>query len=176
MKWLTYWTAAFALAAAFSGAGAAERHFGPATSTPPRVQKPALRQGTHPVLNTRLVAERVARLRRARDILRRQAAAPLPNNLPRGERGEAKRYRAWLKNSAKRMDTLVRRGQSLIRAQSGPKRGASQERIQEMNRSFSMQYLALQQKIQQENREFTLMSNIMKTRHDTAKNAINNVR
>jgi hypothetical protein len=48
--------------------------------------------------------------------------------------------------------------------------------MQEMNMSFNMQYLGLQQKMQADNRQFTLLSNIMKTKHDTAKNAINNVR
>ena len=48
--------------------------------------------------------------------------------------------------------------------------------MQEMNMSFNLQYLMLQQKMQGDNRQFTLMSNIMKTKHDTAKNAINNVR
>jgi len=50
------------------------------------------------------------------------------------------------------------------------------QRMQEMNESFSMQYLALQQKMQDENRRFTLLSNIMKTKHDTAKNSISNIR
>jgi hypothetical protein len=45
-----------------------------------------------------------------------------------------------------------------------------------MNMSFNMQYLQLQQKMQDESRRFTLLSNIMKTRHDTAKNSISNVR
>lgn len=49
-------------------------------------------------------------------------------------------------------------------------------RMQELNQSFNMQYLQLQQKMQADNREFTTLSNIMKTKHDTAKNAINNVR
>ncbi len=40
-----------------------------------------------------------------------------------------------------------------------------------MNRSFGMQYLQLQQKMQRENQQFKLMSNIMKTRHEAAKNA-----
>ncbi len=48
--------------------------------------------------------------------------------------------------------------------------------LREMQRSYSMQYLQLQQKMQSENRRYTLLSNIMKTKHDTAKNAINNVR
>jgi len=45
-----------------------------------------------------------------------------------------------------------------------------------MQASFNMQYLMLQQKMQSENRQFTTLSNVMKTKHDTAKNAINNVR
>ncbi len=48
--------------------------------------------------------------------------------------------------------------------------------FQEMSQSFNLQYLGLQQQMQDENRRFTLVSNIMKTKHDTAKNAINNVR
>ena len=48
--------------------------------------------------------------------------------------------------------------------------------MQEMSQSFNVQYLALQQDMQRENRQFTMVSNIMKTKHDTAKNAINNVR
>ena len=48
--------------------------------------------------------------------------------------------------------------------------------MQEMSQSFNLQYLGLQQNMQDENRRFTLVSNIMKTKHDTAKNAINNVR
>ena len=48
--------------------------------------------------------------------------------------------------------------------------------MQEMNQSFNLQYLGLQKNMQEENRQFTMVSNIMKTKHDTAKNAINNVR
>lgn len=61
--------------------------------------------------------------------------------------------------------------------------GASQDQLlaatkemQEMNQSFSLQYLQLQQKMQADNRKFTTLANVMKTKHDTAKNAINNVR
>ncbi|MED5464881.1 MAG: hypothetical protein VX699_09530 [Myxococcota bacterium] len=48
--------------------------------------------------------------------------------------------------------------------------------MQEMNQSFNLQYLELQQNMQQENRKFSTLSNIMKTKHDTAKATINNVR
>ena len=50
------------------------------------------------------------------------------------------------------------------------------EGMQKMNRAFSMQYLGIQEKIQQETREFAMLSNIMKAKHEAAKNAINNIR
>ena len=48
--------------------------------------------------------------------------------------------------------------------------------FQEMQMSFNLQYLQLQHQMQEENRQFTLISNIMKTKHDTVKNSINNIR
>jgi N-acetylglucosamine kinase-like BadF-type ATPase len=53
---------------------------------------------------------------------------------------------------------------------------ADTKNMQEMQMSFNLQYLMLQNKISQENRQFSLVSNIMKTKHDTAKNSINNIR
>jgi hypothetical protein len=50
------------------------------------------------------------------------------------------------------------------------------QKMQEMNMSFNMQYLQLQQKMQDERRRFTLLANVMKTKHDTVKNSIQNVR
>ncbi|MFZ9887118.1 MAG: hypothetical protein ACO3JL_06420 [Myxococcota bacterium] len=48
--------------------------------------------------------------------------------------------------------------------------------MQEMMQSFNLQYLTLQEKMQNENRSFTTISNVLKTKHDTAKSSINNVR
>ena len=53
---------------------------------------------------------------------------------------------------------------------------AEQARLQEMQMSFNMQYLTLQQQMQNENRRFTMLSNIMRTKHDTVQNSIENVR
>ncbi|MBC7794581.1 MAG: hypothetical protein H7Z43_12830 [Clostridia bacterium] len=50
------------------------------------------------------------------------------------------------------------------------------QRMQEMNQSFNLQYLQLQENMQADNRQFTTISNVMKTKQDTAKNAINNLR
>lgn len=48
--------------------------------------------------------------------------------------------------------------------------------MQEMQMSFNLQYLNLQNQMQNENRQFTMISNIMKTKHDTVKNSISNIR
>jgi hypothetical protein len=48
--------------------------------------------------------------------------------------------------------------------------------MQQMNQSFNQQYLLLQQRMQGENRQYTALSNVLKTKHDTAKSAINNIR
>lgn len=48
--------------------------------------------------------------------------------------------------------------------------------MEEMRQSFNLQYLTLQNRISHENRQFSMVSNIMKNKHDTAKNSINNIR
>jgi hypothetical protein len=48
--------------------------------------------------------------------------------------------------------------------------------VQEMSQSFNIQYLQLQQNMQQENRQFTMITNIMKNKHDTIENSLNNIR
>lgn len=53
---------------------------------------------------------------------------------------------------------------------------AATRQMQETQMSFNLQYLQLQSQMQHENRSYTAISNIMKTRHDTVKNSISNVR
>ena len=120
-----------------------------------------------------LVRSRVANLRKTRDLLSKQARAPIPADLSPTDRAEVQRHQRWLKQSARQLDKLARNGDKLMRMEGSM--GAQQE-MQEMNRSFSMQYLSLQNKLQQESREYNLVSNIMKQRHEAAKNAINNIR
>jgi hypothetical protein len=48
--------------------------------------------------------------------------------------------------------------------------------MQEMQMSFNLQYLMLENKISHENRQFSMVSNMIKNKHDTAKNSINNIR
>jgi hypothetical protein len=53
---------------------------------------------------------------------------------------------------------------------------AQGKQLEETQMSFNMQYLGLQSEMQHENRSYTAVSNIMKTKHDTVKNSISNVR
>ena len=53
---------------------------------------------------------------------------------------------------------------------------AATKQMQETQMSFNLQYLQLQSQMQHENRAYTAVSNVMKTRHDTVKNSISNIR
>lgn len=48
--------------------------------------------------------------------------------------------------------------------------------MQEMNQEFNLQYLNLQQNVQADSRQFTALSNVSKTKSDTAKNSLSNVK
>jgi len=50
------------------------------------------------------------------------------------------------------------------------------QQMQETQMSFNLQYLQLQNQMQNENRQYTAVSNILKTKHDTLKNSIRNIR
>jgi hypothetical protein len=50
------------------------------------------------------------------------------------------------------------------------------KQMQETQMSFNLQYLQLQSQMQNENRSYTAVSNVMKTKHETVKNSISNVR
>ena len=50
------------------------------------------------------------------------------------------------------------------------------QEMREMEIGFNLQYNMLQNEISRENRQYRMVSNIMKNKHDTAKNAINIIR
>lgn len=64
-------------------------------------------------------------------------------------------------------------------AQTASKMQASNMDVSQLQNSqmdANMQYLKLQMEVQAENRWFSTLSNVMKSRHDTARAAINNLR
>jgi hypothetical protein len=60
-------------------------------------------------------------------------------------------------------------------AGSGPE-SSSVEGALAQSQEFNLYYLQLQEQLSAENRSFSAMSNVLKTRHDTVKNAIGNIR
>jgi hypothetical protein len=123
--------------------------------------------------------QQIGKLERTAKTLLELAEQPLPAGLSTSELKEAKRYSVWLKNSSRKFSNLANQWQAdlnkILQSRLTDLATATKN-MQEMNMSFNLQYLMLQNKISHENRQFTLVSNIMKNKHDTAKNSINNVR
>jgi hypothetical protein len=59
---------------------------------------------------------------------------------------------------------------------SGAGGAPSIERVLDQNADQNLYFLGLQERISQENRAFTAVSNVLKARHETVKNAIGNIR
>jgi hypothetical protein len=55
-------------------------------------------------------------------------------------------------------------------------RGGSVEDTLARNQDMNLYYLDLQERISAENRTYSALSNVLKARHDTVKNAIGNIR
>jgi hypothetical protein len=53
---------------------------------------------------------------------------------------------------------------------------AASQQMQEMNQEFNLQYLNLQENMQADSRQYTALSNVSKTKSDTAKNSLSNVK
>jgi hypothetical protein len=123
--------------------------------------------------------QRIERLRQTAKTLQELANQPLPVNLPASEQNESNRHSLWLKNSSQRLYDLASRWQAdlnkVVRTKTGELKTITNT-MREMNMSFNLQYLMLQNKISHECRQFALVSNIMKNKHDTARNSINNIR
>lgn len=124
--------------------------------------------------------QKISLLRQASRELSELARQPLPAGLSPEEKSEADAYTRWLLEASAQFANFANSWQRALEkvladAKTADAMLATQE-MHEMNMSFNLQYLQLQQKMQSENRQFAMVSNIMKTKHDTAKNAINNVR
>ena len=139
-----------------------------AALTPQTIQSPQIRAATVSRADPGAteLSQRIATLRRTGDELRAAARQPAPKDLTPAQSAEAKKYNAWLMATAGRLDALANEGQRALKA------GAQQEQTM----GFNLQYQQLQSQMQHENRSYTAVSNIMKTKHDTVKNSISNVR
>jgi hypothetical protein len=126
--------------------------------------------------NLRALRARAATLYKAAD------EAPTTKLTPE-QRAEVQKYDAWIRSAADRVtklaaswDAKVDTIRTACEKSTSCNRAATAKAIRETNMSFNMQYLKLQSQMQHENRSYTAVSNIMKTKHDTVKNSISNVR
>lgn len=61
-------------------------------------------------------------------------------------------------------------------AGAGTAEGGGVEAMLAESQAFNLYYLQLQEEVSAENRSYTTLSNVLKARHDTVKNAIGNIR
>ena len=127
--------------------------------------------------------DKVEALRGLAATLQKVAEEPDSAKLTPEQRAEAKKYDAWIQSASERVLQLAAswdRRVDTIRAgcakEASCDKVAATKAVSEANISFNLQYLQLQSQIQHENRSYTAVSNIMKTKHDTVKNSISNVR
>jgi hypothetical protein len=142
------------------------------------LQLEAFAQRSDPAMGTAEFAKaRIMKLQQTARTLQELAAQPLPAQLTDKEKQEAERHTKWLKESSQTLDGLASRWHSrLTEVEKNQNPLSQQKQMTEMNMSFNLQYLQLQNNMQNESRQFTMVSNIMKNKHDTAKNAISNLR
>jgi hypothetical protein len=148
----------------------------------PGPEEGAVRTPTDPGL----ARERINRLRQTAKTLRALANERAPAGLAPDQAREAARYNAWLRSASGQLLSLADHWDNETAAHEhavaqasrtgGNALAAATREMQETQMSFNLQYLRLQDKISYENRQFTMISNVMKNKHDAAKNAINNIR
>jgi len=149
-------------------------------------RKKVVRSKSQLLSDLKKLRARQASIRKAAVVLAAMAAESMPDGLPAADRKTWPKFKAFLARSSKRVDEELTTWKGKLSAMTkkvqaiSPKDTKALEeatrRMQEMTMSFNLQYLALQNKISHENRQFTMVSNIMKNKHDTAKNSINNIR
>ncbi len=92
-------------------------------------------------------------------------------NLSRNDRERLDRFNAWLLATANKADALADSG-----ANSTQNLMTATQQMQETQMSFNLQYLMLQESMQNDSRQFTALSNVMKSRLDTMKGVLGNLK
>lgn len=122
--------------------------------------------------------KRVGKIEAIASDLEALAKEPMPKKLPVEDRESWPKFNEFVARSAGQLRTAAVACTEAIDAlepelaqHEDPSRA-----IDELSMSFDLRYLELQTQMQSENRAFTMISNIMKTKHDTVKNSISNVR
>jgi hypothetical protein len=127
----------------------------------------AARCGSTPLASC--TQSRVAALRSLATRLRALAARRYDDRPSTEEAGRRVRYDQWLLTTADRAEALAQSGSTANLM-------SATQQMQEQQMSFNLQYLQLQENMQNESRAFTTVSNIMKTKQDTANALIGNLK
>jgi len=85
-------------------------------------------------------------------------------------------HRQMLANTQRLSKLAVQLSHAITDAEAKAGDTKARQQLQELNTNFNLMQLQIGQSIDEESRRFTLVSNVLKTRHDTAKNSINNIR
>jgi hypothetical protein len=112
------------------------------------------------------VARQAAALRQLGSELRAAAKQPPRMSMDRFQAAKVREYNAWLDTAAQSADALAAEGEALSRG------GATDAQAAD----FGARYRQLQARLDQENRSRRDAAALHRTKHDTVKNAINNVR
>lgn len=115
---------------------------------------------------------KIGQLRSTAFALRSLADQALPTGLGADEIAAETAYSGWLARAADTLETAADGWQQNVALSDS----SAPHQLQETQMSFNLQYLQLQSQMQHENRAYTAISNIMKTKHESAKNAIDNIR
>jgi hypothetical protein len=99
-----------------------------------------------------------------------QIALSAPANLSAAERKQWEEQTVWLKSLRDRLAAFR------VELQTACDRADKGENMVSKMAQMNMQFLALQEATQMESRKFTNLTGPLKTRHDTIKNSINNLR
>ena len=121
------------------------------------------------MIDRKQLETRLKILKETRKTLHKLSKQSSPRGISTLEKAELKRYDGWLALKCKELENLSKHGEKLLKLSKGP--GAL-----EMQESFNLHYLQLQQDMQTQNLQFTMVSNIMKVKHDTANSVIRNMR
>jgi hypothetical protein len=160
---------------------ALEPAFAFAEATTPSKTTPPVVKAYDDALKT--MRDKVGALRGLGVTLRKFSEEPIPPKLTADQVAEVKKYNTWLDGASGRVTKLATSWEQKVdelrvacEKDSSCKREAIAKSMGEVNMSFNLQYLQLQSAMQDENRSYTAISNIMKTKHETVKNSISNVR
>jgi hypothetical protein len=163
----------------------------PELSDPAAAQSLASAVAT-PTCSKAWIVDHSTGLKTLASLLRRETVMRLPSGLPAVQVDQWKSFVGWANDWVDHLSELAQKADSLVQSSGANATVLGRElrsacvdmqaaindlAIQNQERfDFVSNYVYLQEKMQNTNTQYTTISNVLKTKHDTIKNSINNVR